>query len=135
MSVNPFGAIFGIGTGGQSPTYTPVAQVYRITPPSRSREAIETTNFDSSAKNAEFIAGAVKTMQPFTVELNWTTGAETALLAAFEAGSGSFRVTLPNGGPVYTYSAIFTAFEPGPLEDDKRIISCTFQPTGAEVIS
>lgn len=134
-AVNGFGAIFSIHDGANPGAFVPVAEVFRIVPPGKSREAHEVTNFDSPGGDAEFIPGAVKTMAAFTVELNWTPGAETALYASFAVGSGRYRIALPSGGPSYTYDAIFTSLEPGPIEDDKRTLTCQFQPSGAEVIA
>lgn len=128
-----FGAVFAIGDGGAPEAFTAVAEVYSIVPPGRSRPAEDATHHDSADAYAEFIAG-LKSVGEITIELNFTDAGETALLAAFEAGAGNYRITAP-GGRTYTFAAVFTGFTPGPLDMEKRTATATFMVSGKPVIA
>ncbi|GAD55491.1 phage tail tube protein [Limimaricola cinnabarinus] len=122
-----FGAIFGI-EGDTPGTYVPVAEVTAITPPSRSREAIEATHLNSPDQYAEFIAGIMRGGEAgFT--MNFVPNATDTLVTAFEAGKGKYQITFPNGVKLQ-FGGVFTNYEIDEITNEKMSATCTFQQSG-----
>lgn len=123
-----FGAIFGI-EGGVPGTYVPAAEVTAITPPSRSREAIDATHLNSPDAYREFIAGIMEGGEA-SLTLNFVPSATDVLVDAFEAGKGKYEIIFPNGVKMQ-FSGVFTSYEIGEMvEDDKMTASCTIKQSG-----
>lgn len=99
------GMILGIHAGADETsgaTYTPVAEVTKITPPTYSREVVDLTSADSSEEYEEVIGGVRRTGK-VQIEGKLTTAGRTALLAAFDRNDNdAFQITLPDydGGAI-----------------------------------
>ncbi|WPY93157.1 phage tail tube protein [Limimaricola variabilis] len=123
-----FGAVFGI-EGATPGTYAPAAEVIAITPPSRSREAIDATHLNSPDAYREFIAGIMEGGEA-SLTLNFEPSETDTLVDAFEAGKGKYEIIFPNGVKMQ-FSGIFTSYELGELVDnDKMTATCTIKQSG-----
>lgn len=123
-----FGATFSYLSTEPS-TYTALAEVMSITPPSINVETIETTHMGSDDGFREYIAG-LKDGGEVTVNMNYVEASATLLQTLVLAGVETFRVTFP-GSSTYTFSGIPTAFAFDEVViDDKVAMSLTIKVTG-----
>lgn len=123
-----YDSTFGI-EGGTPGTYVLVAEVTAIQVPGFTREAVETTHLTSPDAYKQFIAG-LKDMSECTLTLNWTPSATDALITAFEAETGNYEITAPNGVRVQ-FAGFFTAYSPPNLvPGEKMEATVTIKPTG-----
>lgn len=127
-----YGATFLIKNGGG--TYDAVAEVSAITPPGRSRDAIDATHLTSPDRYKEFIAG-MKEGGDASFTFNYVPAASDALVAAFEAGKGDFRVGFPSGTVALDFGGIPTSWEPGEMSTDKMTGTMTIKSTGKAVLT
>ena len=118
---------FGI-EGATQGTYADVAEVTAINGFGFSRESIEATHLKSPDQYKEFIAG-MKEGQPVTITLNYVPSETDSLVTAFEAKTGKYQITAPNG-VMMRFSGFCTAYEVGELNTDKMTATATFQPSG-----
>ena len=118
---------FGI-EGETSGTYVAVAEVTAINGFGFSRESLEATHLKSPDQYKEFIAG-MKEGQPVTITLNYVPSESDALVTAFEAKTGKYEITAPNGVQM-RFSGFCTQYEIGELNADKMTATATFQPSG-----
>jgi predicted secreted protein len=123
-----YDSAFAIGSG-EPLTYTPVAEVVSITPPGMSRDAIEATHLKSPGGWKEFIAG-MKDGGEASFTLNWAPSATDALVTAFNADSGNYQITFPNG-VMLRFAGFFTAYTPPDLTAEKMEASVTVKVSGA----
>lgn len=135
-----YGTTFAIGDGA-TPTeaFTKVGEVKRITPPSKSRNAVEATHLESDDAYREFKAG-IKDGGEVSIELNFIPSTSHVLDAAFEAGQGNFRIvwTLSDESTVTcTFNAVMTDWSPGDatFEDEAMLGTATFKVSGKPVYS
>ncbi|WJS86703.1 phage tail tube protein [Paracoccus sp. TOH] len=125
------GSRFGIKNGA---TYTPVAEVTRITPAGWSRNTVDATHLESPDAWAEFIAG-LKSASDCTFDVNWVPAVSDPLLAAFEAGKGEFQLLFPGGTVALQFSGIVTAFTPGEISPEGKLsASVTIKPSGKPLL-
>lgn len=122
-----YGAEFGIGSGDPV-TYTAVAEVTAITPPSFTRAAIDATHLKSTDRYDEVIPGMITTGEA-SITLNFEPSATDALLTAFGAGTGQFQITYPNG-VMMRFAGICTGYTPPELNTERMSMTATFKPTG-----
>jgi hypothetical protein len=123
-----FGATFSYLSTEPS-TYTALAEVLSVTPPSINVETIETTHMGSDDGFREYIAG-LKDGGEVTVNMNYVEASATLLQTLVLAGVETFRVTFP-GSSTYTFSGIPTAFAFDEVViDDKIAMSLTIKVTG-----
>lgn len=126
-------ATFGIGDGGAPETFTDVAEVVTITPPSMIRESIDATHLESPGKYKEFIAGLAESGDA-TITINFVPSAADVLVTAFDAESGNFQITFPNSVTM-TFSGIVTGYELGELSVDKMTATFTVKATGKAALA
>ena len=112
---------FGIKDGA---TYDYVAEVTSITPPGMSRDTVDVTHLESPDKFKEYIAGLADGGDA-SISLNYKPAASDALVAAFIAETGDFRVLFPDGDTFLDFAGIVTEWSPGELTSDGAM-SCTF---------
>ena len=118
---------FGI-EGATPGEYTAVAEVTAINGFGFSRESVEATHLKSPDQYKEFIAG-MKEAQPVTITLNYVPSESDALVTAFEAQTGKYQITAPNG-VMMRFSGFCTEYEIGELNAEKMTATATFQPSG-----
>ena len=123
-----YGSTFGIEDPGTPGTYDLAAEVTRISPPGWSRDSEEVTHLNSLDRYKEFIA-ALKEGTPCELEFNWIPTANDPMVTAFEADTGNYEITAPNGVRLQ-FSGFFTTYAPGEITNGKMTASATIQPTG-----
>ena len=115
-------------------TYDTVAAVTAITPPGYSREAVDVTHLTSADGYKEFIAG-LKEAGEWKLSLLWTPSATDAMVAAFEAETGNYRLTAPNGVKLDA-AGFFTAYEFGEITAGGELTaSATIKVTGKATLT
>ncbi|WP_418592084.1 phage tail tube protein [Ponticoccus sp. (in: a-proteobacteria)] len=122
---------FGIGTETEG-EYLDTAEVVRIKPVGFSRDEEEVTHLQSPDGYKEFIA-AMKEATPVEIEFNWTPSATDPMIAAFEADTGNYQITAPNGVRMQ-FTGFFTAYEPGELTNGAMRGTATLRPSGKPVL-
>lgn len=126
-----YGATFGIYNGT---TYDAVAEVTAITPPSRSRDTIEATHLESPDKYKEFVAALAEAGEA-SIAINFVASASDVLVAAFDAETGQFEITFPNGVTMQ-FNGIVTGHEFGEIvADDKMSATFTVKASGKPVLA
>ena len=130
---NGFGAIFAYLSTDPS-TYTALAEVLSITPPSISVETVDVTHMGSDDGFREYIA-SLKDGGEVTVNLNYVEASATLLQTLVLAGMETFRVTFP-GSSTFTFTGIPTAFSfDDVVIDDKVAMSLTIKVSGKPVFA
>lgn len=130
---NGFGTVFAYLSTDPT-TFTDLAEVLSVTPPSINVETAETTHMGSDDGFREYIA-TLKDGGEITVNLNYVAASATLLQTLVLAGVETFKITFPGGGNV-TCKAIPTAFEFDEVViDDKIAMSLTLKVTGKPVYS
>ena len=126
------GALFGI-EGVTPGTYVTVAEVVSITPPGMTRDSVEATHLTSPDKWKEFIAG-LKDAGEASFTMNFVPSATDAVYLAFNADSGKYQITFPNG-VMMRFAGFFTGYTPPELTPDGKMeASATIKPTGAPTL-
>lgn len=121
-----YGSVFGIYDGVSA--YTAVAEVTSITPPGRSRDAIDATHMSSPNRYREFIAGLLDAGE-VSISINFVPAVSDVIITAMEAGVGTFQITHPNGVRLQ-FSAVVTNYEPDVPLDDKMAATITLKVSG-----
>lgn len=123
-----FGATFAYLSTDPS-TYTALAEVLSITPPSISVETIESTHMASDDTFREYIAG-LRDGGEVTVNLNYVESSATLLQTLVLAGIETFKITLA-GSSTFIFSGIPTNFAIDDVViDDKMTMSLTIKVSG-----
>lgn len=131
--VSGFGTIFSYLSTNPS-TYTDLAEVLSVTPPSISVETIESTHMGSDDGFREFIAG-LKDGGECTVNMNYVESSATLLQTLVLAGVETFKITFP-GSSTVVFTAIPTAFSfDDVVIDDKVAMSLSMKVTGKPVFT
>ncbi|WP_417723956.1 phage tail tube protein [Salipiger sp.] len=122
-----YGSKFGIE--GETPgEYVDQAEIVRIKLPGYTRDEEEATHLQSPDRYKEFIA-AMKEAQPVEIEFNWIASESDAMLAAFEAETGKYQITAPNGVRLQ-FSGYFLTYSPPELTNGKMSATATIRPSG-----
>jgi predicted secreted protein len=128
-----FNSTFGV-EGNTAGTYVPIAEVTAITPPGFTREAIDVTHLKSPDGWAEHIAG-IKRGGEATLTINYIPAASDAVLTAFEADSGKYEITFPNGIRLQ-FAGFFTGYSINELTvDGKMEATGTVQMSGKPTLA
>ena len=111
-------------------TYVKLALVASITPPSMTRDAVETTHLESANMWKEFQSG-LKDAGEASLTLNFVPSATDALFTAFNADTGKYQITYPNGVRM-RFDGFFTAYTPPELIPGGLMqVTATIKATGA----
>lgn len=128
--IDAFGTTLNRGDGESSETFTPLANVTNITPPSISRDTEDVTAHDSPDGWREFI-GLLKDGGEVSIDINYNPTVHDTLLDDFDdVDPRNYNVTFPDAS-VWSFAAILTGFEPDAPHDGKLAASLTFKVTGA----
>jgi hypothetical protein len=128
---NGFGAVFAYLSTNPS-TYTDLAEVLSVTPPSINVETVDVTHMGSDDGFREYIA-SLKDGGEVTVNLNYVEASATLLQTLVLAGVETWKITLP-GSSTLIFSGIPTAFAFDEVViDDKITMSLTIKVTGKPV--
>jgi hypothetical protein len=132
-AVNGFGAIFAYLSTDPS-TYTALAEVLSVTPPSISVETVDVTHMGSDDGFREYVA-SLKDGGEVTVNLNYVEASATLLQTLVLAGMETFRITFP-GSSTFTFTGIPTAFSfDDVVIDDKVAMSLTIKVSGKPIFA
>ena len=130
-----YGSEFQLGDGATpTETFTALAEVYSITPPSDSVDVVEATHYKSPNRTKEFIDGMIDPGE-CSLEMNFIPGspADDAIQAwKLAGGRKSCRIVFPNGVN-WTFSGILTGYEPAMPLDDKMTATVTLKVTASYV--
>lgn len=125
------GSKFYIGNNNSPGTWTEVAEITSITPPSVTRDIIDATHSGSPDRWREHIPG-LKDGGEVTVEGNFVPGGtENDLLITIQGEDDprAFRIEFPDA-TVWQFVAYCTAYVPSVPFDDKMTFSATFKVSG-----
>lgn len=134
-----YGTLFKTGDGASPETFTTLAEVTSITPPSIARDTIDASHEQSPGAWREFIAG-MKDGGEVSLDLNFV-GAGPALLALTAEldldGSSAVknREIVFADGSMFAFAAILTGLEPDAPLDDKMSATATFKVTGKPTLT
>lgn len=132
-AVNGFGAIFAYLSTDPS-TYTALAEVLSVTPPSIAVETVDVTHMGSDDGFREYVA-SLKDGGEVTVNLNYVEASATLLQTLVLAGMETFRITFP-GSSTFTFTGIPTAFSfDDVVIDDKVAMSLTIKVSGKPIFA
>lgn len=126
-----YGNLFAIESQASPAVYETLAEVTNITPPGRSKDAVDATHSQSPDRYREFIAG-LKDGGECSIELNFVPngGDFDKLDAAFESDElVNCRITFTDTS-VWTFAGIMTGLEPEAPLDDKMMATATFKISG-----
>ncbi len=121
-----YGAEFGI-EGSTQGEFDWVADVVSIAPPALKRDTEEAAHLQSPGRHKEYIPSMLESGDA-TIGLNHTPANSADLVAAFEAGKGTFQIK-ENNGTTLTFKAIVVEFAIGDLVNSKMTSTATFKPT------
>lgn len=126
------GAKFCIKNGSGYPA---LAKVTTIKPPGLSRDAVDVTDMDTPDKARAFLGGLVNGGTA-GVTVNFVPSAAHALMTAFMADEGEFRIIFPKGDFQMDFTGVPTNFQiSDTVIDDKMTATFDLQVSGLPVIS
>ncbi len=125
-----FGATFAYESA--TDTFTALAEVVSVTPPSIAVETIDATHMGSDDGFREFIA-SLKDGGECVVTMNYVEASATLLQTLVLAGLETFKITLP-GSSTLTFTGIPTNFAIDELViDDKITMSLSIKVSGKPI--
>jgi len=136
-----FGTLLKAGDGAGSETFTTIAQVQTIGGPSLSQDAIDVTHHSSTNGWREFVAG-LRDGGEVTFDIQYdpagaTHDAGTGIINDLENGTlRNFQLVFPDtGSTTWSFSGIYTAFEPSAPVDDKLSASVSIKVSGQPTLA
>ncbi|MEW9808598.1 phage tail tube protein [Mesorhizobium sp. ZMM04-5] len=128
-----YGSVFEVSTNGGS-SWTEIAEVFSITPPSDTVDVIDATHMASPNRTREFVLG-LQDPGEASFEMNFVPGsASDAYIQARKAAGVAVkcRITFPNA-TIWTFDGLLTGYVPAVPNDDKMSATVTFKVTGSYV--
>jgi len=125
---------FRLGDGGSPETFTAVAEVFSITPPSDTVDVVDATHMLSPNRTREFIDGLIDPGEA-SFEMNFIPGGDgDDAIQAWKAAGGAktCQIKYPNG-VTWTFTGILTGYEPTVPVDDRMTATVTLKVTGSYV--
>lgn len=127
--INAFGTILKRGNGSVPETFTTVADVTSLTPPSLGRETLDVTSHDSINGWSEFVGG-LKDAGEVSADVNYQPTEHDPLVADFEdTAPRNYQIVFPDN-TIWSFGAILTGYEPDAPYDDKLAASLTWKVSG-----
>jgi len=126
-----YGSKFSVSQDGGL-SYSDIAEVTNITPPSNTLDLIDATHMQSPNRTREFIAG-LNDPGECSFEINFIPGSSTDVLlkSIIDAGvSVKCKITFPNA-VTWTFDGVANGYEPDIPTDDKMTATVTFKVTGS----
>jgi len=126
-----YGLTFGVESSPGSGSYTTLAQVFNVVPPSATVDQVDVTNYGSASRTREFVAG-LSDPGSVSVEMNYTAGSTTdAFILAWRASglNRSCRITYADGATV-TFSGTVESYTPSAPLDDKKTATLGIKASG-----
>lgn len=128
-----YSSFFHISRNGGS-TWTEIAEVFDITPPSDTVDQIDTTHMQSPNRRREFISG-LSDPGSASFEMNFVPGSASDLLIQEIRGTGEqvlCRITFPNA-VTWQFTGQIESYEPAIPTEDKMTASVSFKVSGSTV--
>jgi hypothetical protein len=128
-----YGTFFHVSQNGGT-TWTELAEVYDITPPTDEVDEIDATHMQSPNRTREFIPGLIDPGEA-SFEMNFIPGSDSDELIRDLKTSGErvrCRITFPNGVE-WEFSAWVKGYEPAIPTDDKMTATVTWRVTSPTV--
>ncbi|WP_322990886.1 phage tail tube protein [Hoeflea sp.] len=115
-------------------TWTEIAEVFNMTPPSNSVDIIDATHMQSPGRDREYILG-LNDPGECSMEMNFVPGSATdtfllAVKASYERVK--CRITWPNS-VIWAFDGLLTGYEAAAPTDDRMTATITFKVTGSTV--
>lgn len=129
-----YGSIFAVSTDDGA-TFTDLAEVTNITPPSSTIDMIDATHMASPNSDREFIIG-LNDPGEASFEMNFVPGSGSdELIQEIKAARARVkcRITYPNA-VTWTFSGLLMAYEPAVPNEDKMTATVTFKVSGSTVV-
>lgn len=127
---------FAIESTPGSDTYTELAEVYEITPPSSTIAKVQVTHMKSPGRRHEYIPGLTENGAA-SLQMNYVPGSASDLRLEALRASGqvvSMRITYPNGVTV-TFDGFVEEYTPAVPVDDRLTATVSLAVTGDIVIT
>ena len=142
MPINAFGTKLQLGDGSPTTeTFTDIAEITSISPPSLSKDTIETTTHNSVDRYKEFISG-LRDAGEVSLDINYdpadaTHNLLTGLLGEYEKDAPSnYKIIFPDSGTTtWSFAGILTSFEASAPIDDKLTASITIKISGKPTLA
>ena len=142
MPINAFGTKLQLGDGAPvTEIFTDIAEITSISPPSLSKDTIETTSHDSVDRYKEFISG-LRDAGEVSLDINYdpadaTHGLLTGLLGEYEKDAPSnYKIIFPDASTTtWSFAGILTSFETSAPIDDKLTASVTIKISGKPTLA
>jgi predicted secreted protein len=131
-----YGSKLQLSDMATSPTFSDIAEIIELTPPSESRDDIDVTNMSSADSTKESIAGW-KDSGECSFKANWlptnaTQNKSTGLRYVFEQGTNvNWKIILPSSVLTISFLGHLTALETELPLDGQAQISGTIKLSGA----
>lgn len=125
------GSQFYVGNDDSPQTFTAIAEITSITPPSVTRDIIDATHTGSPDQWREHIPG-LKDGGEVSCEMNFVPNSNSSnILIAVQTDvfARDFRIVFPDG-TIWNFNAFCTGFEPDAPFDDKMTATATFKVSG-----
>jgi predicted secreted protein len=125
------GSQFYVGSDDSPITWTAIAEITSITPPSVTRDIIDATHTGSADQWREHIPG-LKDGGEVSCEMNFVPNSDSAnILIAIQVDSFArdFKIAFPDATE-WIFTAFCTGFEPDAPFDDKMTATATFKVSG-----
>lgn len=107
-----------------------VVEVTSLTPPSWSRDTVDVTHMDSPDNTKEFIGGMVEAGEA-KITINYLPSVADAMLAAFMAETGRYRIIFAGGTVALEFDGVVTGYEIGDVTTgDKMSATITIKASG-----
>lgn len=129
-----YGSLFAVSTDDGA-TWTDLAEVSNITPPSSTIDMIDATHMQSPNSDREFIIG-LNDPGEASFEMNFVPGSVSDLLiqeVKLARERIKCRITFPNA-VTWTFSGLLMTYEPAVPTDDKMTATVTFKVSGSTVV-
>ncbi|NRB17723.1 MAG: hypothetical protein HRU33_09205 [Rhodobacteraceae bacterium] len=128
-----YNSTFGMADGEAGP-FPAIAGVISITPPSKSRDAVDKTHLKSPDRYKEYFPG-MKEGGEAKIGLNFKPSVAVTLDTAFEVGETWCQITFPDETTTLTFKAVITGLEYGELVNDKMTATLTLKLSGKPVLA
>lgn len=128
-----YGSFFHISRDSGS-TWTEIAEVFDITPPSDTVDQVDVTHMQSPNRRREFISG-LSDPGSASFEMNFVPGSASDLLIQEIRGTGEqvlCRITFPNA-VTWQFTGQIESYEPAIPTEDKMTASVSFKVSGSTV--
>ena len=125
------GSQFYVGNDDSPQTFTAIAEITSITPPSVTRDIIDATHTGSPDQWREHIPG-LKDGGEVSCEMNFVPGSDSSnilIAAQTDSFARDFRIVFPDA-TIWNFKAFCTGFEPDAPFDDKMSATATFKVSG-----